>query len=457
MLGTRDIESLGAPMGLSKDTATMAAPQRPPTPADAQSEPNAGGRFTPKLISTLRDGYDLAKFQRDAVAGLTVAIVALPLSMAIAIASGATPAAGLYAAIVGGFLVSALGGSRFQVGGPAGAFIVLVASIIDRHGFDGLLLATLMGGAILTLAGFLRLGGFIRLVPHAVLVGFTAAIALIIFASQIRDLLGLTLVGKEPAAIVPKLLMLGNALPSVNLVAVLTSAGVIAAILVLRRISPKIPGLLIAVALAATLTWALSLPIETIGSRFGGIPNGLPWPAVPVIDTQKIMAVLPDACAIAFLAGIESLLSAVVADGMSGRRHRADAELVAQGLANMATSLFGGMCVTGTIARTATNIRAGAVSPVAGMLHSVFLLAFMVAAAPLAKHIPLAALAGVLAVVAWNMADKEECAQIARRFDGETLVMVVTFLLTVFVDLMVGIGIGCTIGLGLHIWRKRIA
>lgn len=413
--------------------------------------------FMPKLVSTFADGYGVSSLQRDVVAGLTVAIVALPLSMAIAIASGATPASGLYAAIVGGFLVSALGGSRFQIGGPAGAFIVLVASIIDRHGFDGFLLATLMGGAILSLAGLLRLGGLIRLVPHAVLVGFTAAIALIIFASQIRDLFGLTLAGKEPAAFLPKLVALWSALPSLNPTAVIISVSVIATILALRRYAPKAPGLLVAVVLAGLAAWLFGLPIETIGTRFGGIPGGLPSPVLPVFSSARMMTLLPDALAIAFLAGIESLLSAVVADGMSGRRHRANAELVAQGIANMGSAIFGGLCVTGTIARTATNIRAGAASPISGMLHSVFLLAFMMLAAPMASYIPLAALAGVLAVVSWNMADRKAFAKVVAERNGHTLVVLATFLLTVFVDLMVGIGVGCALGAGLYLLTRRAA
>ncbi|MCO4054589.1 MAG: SulP family inorganic anion transporter [Bosea sp.] len=417
----------------------------------------AGEPLVPKLISTLAEGYDAQRLGRDAVAGLTVAIVALPLSMAIAIASGATPAAGLYAAIVGGFLVSALGGSRFQVGGPAGAFIVLVASIIDRHGFDGLLLATAMGGAILVCVGLLRLGGLIRHVPHAVLLGFTAAIALIILASQLRDLFGLTVPGKEPSALLPKLIALAQAGGSVNLAALALALCVIAVILGLRRLNPAIPGLLVAVAAASVLSLALGLPVETIGTRFGGIPGGLGNPSLPALSQERMLMVLPDALAIAFLAGLESLLSAVVADGMSGRRHRANIELVAQGFANLASALFGGLCVTGTIARTATNIRAGATSPIAGMLHSVFLLAFLLVAAPLASHVPLAALAGVLAVVAWNMADKGEVGRVLMQRDGEAAVLATTFLLIIFVDLMVGMIAGCALAGFIALWRKRAA
>jgi SulP family sulfate permease len=414
-----------------------------------------GGRFTPKLISTLRDGYDAEKLRRDVVAGLTVAIVALPLSMAIAIVSGATPAAGLYAAVVGGFIVSALGGSRFQIGGPAGAFIVLVASVIDRHGFDGLLAATLMAGAFLVVIGWFRLGGFIRHVPGPVVVGFTAAIALIIFASQIRDLLGLTLQGKEPAALLPKLGALAGAAASINPAALALALAVIALIVAFKRYAPAWPGLLIAVAAATVAAAVLGLDVETIGSRFGGVPSSLPTPALPDLSPARMLSLLPDALAIAFLAGLESLLSATVADGMSRRLHRPDAELVAQGVANIGSALFGGICVTGTIARTATNIRAGAASPIAGMLHAVFLLGFLMAAAPLASHIPLAALAGVLAVVAWTMADHPACAAMLRRGGGAAAMFLVTFALTALVDLIVGIAAGSALGAALWLWRRR--
>jgi SulP family sulfate permease len=411
-----------------------------------RAQPGFADLFTPKLVTVLRDGYGGPQLRADVFAGLTVAIVALPLSMAIAIASGATPAAGLYTAIIGGFLVSLLGGSRFQIGGPAGAFIVLVAAIIDRHGFDGLLLATLMGGLILMVIGFLRLGTYIKYIPHPVIVGFTAAIAIIIFASQLRDLFGITLAAKEPAALLPKLQALWAASGTINLAAFVLSLGVIGVIVTLRRVAPKWPNLLIAVAGATVLTAAFGLPVETVGSRFGAVPGGLPWPTLPALTIEKIITVLPDAAAIALLAGIESLLSAVVADGMSGRRHRANCELVAQGVANIGSSLFGGVPVTGTIARTATNIRSGAVGPVSGMLHAVFLLAGLMLAAPMMAHIPLAALAGVLAVVAWNMAEKHEVAAILRHGGGDALVLTATFLLTIFVDLMVGIGVGVVLG-----------
>lgn len=419
------------------------------------AEPSFIGLFTPKLVTILAEGYGAREFKSDAVAGLTVAIVALPLSMAIAIASGVSPDRGLYAAIVGGFFVSALGGSRFQVGGPAGAFIVLVAATVQQHGVDGLILATLLSGIILLAVGLLRLGTFIKYIPYPVTVGFTAGIAVIIFASQIKELLGLSLAGKEPGPLIPKLVALADALPSANLAAVLIAAITVTAILTVRRFRPHWPAFLIAVGLAALLTWALGLPVETIGTRFGGIPRSLPAPRVPELTFAKVAEVFPAALSFALLGGIESLLSAVVADSMTGRRHRSNCELAAQGIANIASALFGGMCVTGTIARTATNVRAGARGPVAGMLHSVFLLLFMLVAAPLASHIPLAGLAAVLAVVAWNMAEKHQFATLVRASWGDAVVLVATFLLVIFRDLTEGILVG--FGLGALLFLHRMA
>ncbi|HEY0440896.1 MAG TPA: SulP family inorganic anion transporter, partial [Xanthobacteraceae bacterium] len=411
--------------------------------------------FTPKLVTILREGYGRGDFRADALAGLTVAIVALPLSMAIAVASGTTPDRGLYTAIIGGFLVSALGGSRFQIGGPAGAFIVLVAATIERQGLDGLFLATLMAGAILLAVGFLRLGTYIKFIPYPVTVGFTAGIAVIIAASQIKDLFGLTLDGKEPGALIPKFEVLAAAAPTVNGAAAAIGVLSVGIIVLLRRLRPAWPGLLIAVAAAAAVTWLFALPVETIGTRFGDIPRTLPWPALPPLSWAKAQAVLPDAVAFALLGAIESLLSAVVADGMTGRRHRSNCELVSQGAANIGSALFGGICVTGTIARTATNVRAGAHGPVAGMLHALFLLLFILVAAPLARFIPLAALAAVLLVVAWNMAEKHAFWSLLRISWGDALVLMATFLLTVFRDLTEGIVIGFAIGAVLFI--KRMA
>jgi SulP family sulfate permease len=398
--------------------------------------------YRPKLATMLVEGYGPTDLRHDAMAGLTVAIVALPLSMAIAMASGVSPDRGLYAAIVGGFVVSALGGSRFQIGGPAGAFIVLVSATVASFGVDGLLLAVLLSGAMLTLLGLLRLGSLIRHIPHAVTVGFTAAIAVTILASQLKDLFGLQLAGPEPGPVVPKLAALANAAPTASVAACGVALGVTAIALAIRRLRPLWPSMLIAVAGASAVAALGHLPVETIGSRFGGIPHGLPVPHLPAITAPKLVAILPTALSFTLLGGIESLLSAVVADGMTGRRHRSNMELTAQGLANMASAMFGGIAVTGTIARTATNVRAGARSPVAGMLHAAFLLAFMLLAAPLASYVPVSALAGVLVVVAWNMAEKAEIARLLRN-PQTGLVLAATFVLTVLRDLTSGILAGC--------------
>jgi sulfate permease, SulP family len=420
-------------------------------------EPTLLELFTPKLITILRERYGLADLKADAIAGLTVAIVALPLSMAIAIASGVTPDRGLYTAIAGGFVVSALGGSRFQIGGPAGAFIVLVAATVEQHGVDGLVLATLLSGFILLAAGFLRLGTFVKYIPYPVTVGFTSGIAVIIFASQLQELLGLTLAGKEPGAFIPKLVALGSALPTINFAAVSVAVFSIGIIIAVRRFRPHWPAFLIAVGLASLLASLLALPVETIGTRFGGIPQTLPAPHLPTLSIEKISAVLPAALSFALLGSIESLLSAVVADSMTGRRHRSNSELVGQGAANIASALFGGFCTTGLIARTATNVRAGARGPIAGMLHAVFLLLFMLVAAPLASYIPLAALAAILAAVAWNMAEKHEFATLVRASRGDAIVLLVTFALVVFRDLTQGILAGFGIGALLFLHRMAQA
>jgi len=422
---------------------------------EASVRPNFRELFTPKLVTVIREGYGLADLKADLIAGLTVAIVALPLSMAIAIASGVSPERGLYTAIVGGFFVCALSGSRFQIGGPAGAFIVLVAATAAKHGVDGLLLATFLSGLILLLVGFLRLGTFIKYIPLPVTVGFTSGIAVIIFASQLKDLLGLTLAGKEPGPFLPKILMLAHSLPTLNPAALAVAAGAIAIILALRRFRPHWPGFLIAVVASAVAVSLLHLPVETIGTRFGTIPRSLPAPHLPNLSLARVQALLPTALSFALLGGIESLLSAVVADSMTGRRHRSNCELVAQGVANVASSLFGGICVTGTIARTATNVRAGARGPIAGMLHALILLGFMAVAAPLASAIPLATLAGVLAVVAWNMAEKHQFAILLRVSKGDAAVLLATFLLVVFRDLTQGILAG--FGLGALLFIHRMA
>ena len=419
----------------------------------AGSQPTFVELFTPKLVTILREGYRFANLRADMAAGLTVAIVALPLSMAIAIASGASPAQGLYTAIIGGFLVSALGGSRFQIGGPAGAFIVLVAATVQQHGMDGLILATILSGVLLVLIGLLRLGTYIKFIPYPVTVGFSTGIAVIILASQIHPLLGLTLTEPEPGELLDKMPLLWASLNTFRPAALGLSLATILAIVILRRLRPHWPGMLIGVAAAALLVAFFDLPVATIGSEFGGIPGGIPLPMLPVISIEKLIAVLPNAVSFALLGSIESLLSAVVADAMTGRRHRSNCELVAQGIANAASGLFGGICVTGTIARTATNVRAGAHGPIAGMLHALFLLAFIVIAAPLASYIPLAALAGVLVVVAWNMIERHAILQLFQVSRGDAAVLLSTFLLTIFRDLTEAIIVGFALGSVLFIHR----
>ena len=413
--------------------------------------------FLPKLVTTLAEGYGPAQLKADLLAGLTVAIVALPLSMAIAIASGVAPEHGLYTAIVGGFLVSALGGSRFQIGGPAGAFIVLVAATVQAHGLDGLLLATSLSGLMLAAAGLLRLGTFVKFIPYPVTVGFTTGIAALIFASQIGPLLGLHLAGAEPGPILEKLPALWRAMPTVNAATVALSLACVVALVVLKRTRPHWPRMLIVVAAASVAGWALGLDVATIGTAFGGIPEGLPTPKLPPISVAKVIEVLPAAFSFALLGSIESLLSAVVADGMTGRRHRSNTELVAQGIANVGSALFGGICVTGTIARTATNVRAGAHGPIAGMSHSLFLLVFILVAAPLASYVPLAALAAVLALVCYDMVEKPAFAALLRSSWGDATVLLVTLGLTLFRGLAEAIVVGFALGAVLFIRRMSQA
>jgi len=409
--------------------------------------------FTPKLVTVLREGYHLRDLRADVISGLTVAIVALPLSMAIAIASGTTPERGLYTAIIGGFLICAFGGSRFQIGGPAAAFTVVVATSVANHGLDGMLLATFMAGFFLLAMGLLRLGSYIKFIPYPVTIGFISGIAAILFAGQIHDLLGLTLAGREPPDFVPKIEALAAAIGTINPAAVGISLGTILVIVGLRRIAPNWPNILIAVVLGALAAYFLHLPVETIGTRFGGIPNSLPVPHLPAFSLAKMQEVLPDALTFTLLGAIESLLSAMVADGMTGRRHRSNMELVAQGLANIVSPLFGGLPATGTVARTATNIRAGARGPVSGILHSAFVVLFMLVAAPLASYIPLAGLAGVLAVVAWNMAEKHEIVALIRTSWGDAVVLLATLGITVFRSLAEAIVVGFALGALLFIHR----
>jgi SulP family sulfate permease len=414
--------------------------------------PSVAELYTPKLVTILREGYGLKDLGADAVAGLTVAIIALPLSMAIAIASGVSPDRGLYTAIVGGFLISLLGGSRFQIGGPAGAFIVLLANIVERTGYDGLVLATLVAGVIMIMTGVLRLGTYVKYVPYPVTVGFTAGIAVIILASQVKELLGLQL-AHEPAALIPKAEALWAAAGTVSPVTVAVAGVSILVMILVHRLRPNWPVFLIAVAAGSAAVLLLQLDVATVGSRFGAIPNSLPAPRLPPFSLEKLKAALPDGLAIALLGSIESLLSAVVADGMTGRRHRSNCELVAQGIGNIASVLFGGICVTGTIARTATNIRAGAHGPVSGILHSLYLLLFVLVAAPLVAYIPLASLSAILVMVAWNMTEKDEFRSLLTCSRGDAVVLLTTFFLTIFADLIVAIGVGVVLGSVLFVHR----
>lgn len=412
--------------------------------------------FVPKLVIALREGYGAASLRKDFLAGLTVAIVALPLSMALAIASGVAPERGLFTAIVGGALISLLGGVRHQIGGPAGAFVVIIAGVVERYGYEGLVVATMMAGAILIVAGLMRLGTFIKYIPHPVVAGFTAGIAVIIFSTQVGEVLGLRL-AETPADVPGKWLAYLTHLDAIDPMTTAIAALTLATILIVRRYRPEWPAFLIAVALASAVTAILGLDIETVGTRFGGIPSSLPLPDVPMIDGAMIRALLPDAFTIAFLAGVESLLCAVVADGMTGRRHHSNLELVAQGAANFSSAVMGGVPVTGTIARTATNIRAGATSPIAGLAHAGFLLLFVLTLSPLASTMPLASLGAVLLVVAYNMGEWRTLAAMWRAPSGDRALLASTLILTVFVDLTLAIEVGVVLAAMLFMHRMALA
>jgi SulP family sulfate permease len=400
--------------------------------------------FVPKLWTALREGYGWKELRGDATAALTVAIVALPLAMALAIASGTTPDKGLHTAIVAGFLISALGGSRVQIGGPTAAFIPVVFVIIQRFGYGGLVLCTLLAGLMLIAAGILRLGVLMKYMPQPVITGFTAGIAVSIFSSQVKDALGLDM-PTPPAEFLARWGAYAAHIGTTRPAAVALTVVGVAVIVGLRRWRPAWPGFLVALLLCTLGATALALPVETIASRFGELPATLPRFEFPHIPFERTRELLPSAFTIAFLAGVESLLSAVVADGMTGRRHRSNAELVAQGVANSASALFGGLPATGAIARTATNIRAGARTPVAGMLHAVFVLAFMLLLAPAMGHVPLAALAAVLLVVAWNISEVESFRHTLSAPKGDRLVLLLTFALTVFFDLTLAIEAGLVV------------
>ena len=408
----------------------------------------------PKLLTTL-PGYTGRLFVGDLFAGISVALVAIPLSIAIAIASGAPPEAGLVTAIVAGFLISALGGSRVQIGGPTGAFIVVVYSVIAEHGYDGLVLATLMAGAILIVAGLLRAGSLIAYVPEAVVNGFTIGIAIVIAASQLKDFAGIAATGL-PADFLPKMAALWAARASVSWSAVSIGVGTLAAIVVMRRFVRRVPDRLVGTVLLSLVAALLILPVETIASQYGELPRSLPMPAFPEVTGSRIAELMPSAFVIAFLAAVESLLSAMVADRMIGGSHRPNAEVLAQGWANIGSALFGGLPATGAIARTATNVRAGGKTPVAGIIHALVILIVLLTMAPLAGYLAMPALAALLIMTAWNMSEPHKWRGYWAAPREERLLLLLTLALTVLADLTVAIGVGVGIGLALRLRQNKL-
>lgn len=408
----------------------------------------------PKILTTLQT-YSWSLFRADLMAGITVAMVALPLSLAIAIASGADPAKGIVTAIVGGFLISLLGGSRVQIGGPTGAFIVVVFSVIAEHGYDGLVIATLLAGLILITAGLFKVGNLISFVPEAVVNGFTIGIAIIIATSQVRDLLGLS-VAELPADFLEKLPALWEARDTLSLAALAIGGATMVLIVGLRRAAPRAPGLILAVAATSTVVALMALPVNTIQSQFGALPSHLPMPSLPSLSVDRVLELLPSAFVIAFLAGVESLLSAMVADKMSGGQHRPNAEVIAQGFANVGSSLFGGLPATGAIARTATNVRAGGKTPVAGLIHALTILLAMLVAAPLAGYLAMPALAGLLILTAWNMSEPHKWKSYLSAPRADQFLLVLTLVLTVVADLTIAIGVGVSVGLAIRLRRRNV-
>lgn len=397
--------------------------------------------FTPKLVERLHKGYNLDKFKRDCVAGLTVAVISIPLAMALAIASGVTPAQGLYTAIVAGFFIALLGGSRYQIGGPTGAFVVVIFGVMQQYGYDGLAMTMLIAGMVLIIAGYLKLGTYIKYIPYPVVVGFTAGIGLLLISTQVKDLLGLQ-IDNIPAEILPKWNVYIHNFDKLSWSSVVISVFTFAAIFYTQFKKPKLPAYLISVVGATLIVALFGLDIATIGNKFGGIPHFLPMPQVPDFDWNLFFKVMPSGLTIAFLAGIESLLSATVVDGMSGDNHNSNAELVGEGIANIACVFFMGVPATGAIARTATNFKARASSPIAGIMQSVFLLLFMLLLSPAAKYIPLACLSAVLIIVGWNMMNVEKIYKLLLGPRGDRYTLLTTLLLTVLVDLNTAISVG---------------
>jgi SulP family sulfate permease len=412
---------------------------------------NISDRWLPKSVLCLRD-YNLNKFSRDLVAGITVGLVALPLAMAFSIASGLTPQAGIYCAVVTGFLISLLGGSKTQIGGPTGAFVVVVAGIVAAHGVEGLFMCTVMAGVLLVILGITGMGSAVKFIPRPVVIGFTNGIAVLIASTQIKDFFGLRL-EKVPGEFWLRMKALFHAAPTWSPKATLLAVGTLAVVLACRAVSGRIPGPIVAMLGATVATFLLKLPVETIGTRFGGIPRGLPHLVIPRWHAGLVHGLLGPVFTVAMLGAIESLMSAVVSDRMSNDRHNPNVELIGQGVANIVSPMFGGLPATGAIARTATNIRAGAQSPVAGMVHSLTLLCILLFAAPLASYVPMATLAGILMVVAYNMGEWREIPQLLKLTKTDISVWLVTFALTVFADLTVAVEAGMILAALLFIAR----
>ncbi len=407
----------------------------------------------PKILTTLKC-YSWSLFAADLVAGVTVAMVALPLSIAIAIASGADPAKGIVTAIIGGFMISLLGGSRVQIGGPTGAFIVVVFGVIAQYGYDGLVLATFMAGIILLVAGYFRAGRLIAFIPEAVVNGFTIGIGIIIATSQLKDFFGLR-VEKLPAEFFEKITVLWQAIDTLNSQALVIAVITLVLIVLLRRLAPRFPGLIVAVAIGSALVALLQLPVDTLGSRFGTLPSQLPMPSLPDLSITRIVELFPSAIVIAFLAAVESLLSAMVADRMIKGQHRPNAELTAQGVANIASALFTGLPATGAIARTATNVKAGGKTPVAGIVHALVILLVMLLAAPMAGYLAMPTLAALLVITAWNMSEPHKWLEHAKAPASDKALLILTLVLTVVVDLTVAISVGVSVGLVLRLSRRK--
>ena len=410
--------------------------------------------FVPKSIVCFREGYSREKVMRDLISGVVVGIVALPLALAFAIASGVPPERGLYTAIVAGFIISALGGSRVQIGGPTGAFVVIVYGIVTKFGYDGLVVITMMAGGILIILGMARMGALLKFIPYPVITGFTSGIAVIIFSSQVKDFLGLKM-GSVPPDFMDKWVAYAGKLQTLSIPTTLVAVGSLVILLVWPRVSRLVPGPFVAMVAATIVVQLFHLPVETIGSRFGAVPSMLPAPHIPAIPWNHLRDFISPALTVALLAAIESLLSAVVADGMIGTRHKSNMELVAQGVANIASPIFGGIPATGAIARTATNIRTGGRTPLAGMIHAVTLLLILIFLGRWAAMVPLAALAAILVVVAYHMSEWRSFAGLLRAPRSDLVVLLLTFALTIFVDLTIAVQVGIVISSLL--FMKRMA